>query len=895
MVSRWFSVWGLATALMVLAGQSWVCAAEFSALMLQTRSGTTSQSRLYVRDEMYRMDMKEGSTEFFVLVDRKEGLTWVVFPEDKEFMEMKNTSVQSLMNNPFESFRHSARQYELREVGRESFKGFDCRKVLVHSGDQALFQAWISDELGFPLKIANELEKGMLVELDRIQQGRADPSLFDIPDDYEQMKMPGASKPQKAPGPKKKPWMDKVASAEVLNTPVKKGDMGEGDIFRVSIAQGKALSIFASGGVRIYAFRQGQPVVKFVNSGRLNVYLSPEEADEIVLYNPTDSRFRDHARVKQGDMPERVLAAGEEKSFTMQPGGEFVARFINIVDSESTVFHTWHSQGEELPDSEMGPKSFRTKNLRAGKNFRSIHNQLQGKAPGDELLVRVLKGRVLVKAGQPFQPRTVQDTVQQQADPKPEPAKTGKKNTRSAQTVHEGDGSAKIKPATSKSEQHGGSGAANIMFILDASGSMWGEVEGRDKIAIAKEVMAGLIRDLPDNTRAGLVAYGHRRKGDCQDVEELVPIGPLDRDTLIRTIQGLSPKGKTPITRSVRVTAEKLKALEDETTIILVSDGRETCGGDPCALVRELKEAGLQFVMHVIGFDVTAEEREQLECMAEAGGGRYFTAKTAGEFEAAAQEVVQETRTVGFLEVTALRNGKPVSAHVQVFIPEKEEIASTARTSLNRSKPRVMRLQPGTYAVKVTDTGLSHHPSKTFADVQIELGKTIGITAEFEASSLKVMALKDGQPAKAYAYIFRGEERVARGSLKGDQGRTFDLLPGSYDVQVRDNSVPDKPEVWLKGVQIGPGETVERTAEFTQQGWLKLEAVKGGQPAKAYAYIFRGEERVARGSVKEDQGRTFDLLPGVYDLEVKGPDKEILEHKGIRIQSGQTETVTLQF
>ena len=69
----------------------------------------------------------------------------------------------------------------------------------------------------------------------------------------------------------------------------------------------------------------------------------------------------------------------------------------------------------------------------------------------------------------------------------------------------------------------------NIMFILDASGSMWGQVEGKAKIAIAKEVLTGLIEELPDGLKVGLVAYGHRRKGDCNDVEELVPLGVLDK------------------------------------------------------------------------------------------------------------------------------------------------------------------------------------------------------------------------------------------------------------------------------------------------------------------------------------------------------------------------------
>ena len=124
--------------------------------------------------------------------------------------------------------------------------------------------------------------------------------------------------------------------------------------------------------------------------------------------------------------------------------------------------------------------------------------------------------------------------------------------------------------------------SGNNVFILDASGSMWGQVDGTAKIAIAKEVLTGLIRELPDAAVVGLVAYGHRRKGDCDDVEELVALGPLDKETLVGRIQALSPKDKTPISRSVRLTADRLKGLEDETTIILVSDGKETCDPDPC-------------------------------------------------------------------------------------------------------------------------------------------------------------------------------------------------------------------------------------------------------------------------------------------------------------------------
>ncbi|MBW1702752.1 MAG: VWA domain-containing protein [Deltaproteobacteria bacterium] len=161
----------------------------------------------------------------------------------------------------------------------------------------------------------------------------------------------------------------------------------------------------------------------------------------------------------------------------------------------------------------------------------------------------------------------------------------------------------------------------SLIFILDASGSTLGQIEGRAKIDIVKEVMTDLVKELPDGLNVGLVAYGHRKKGDCRDVEQIVPLGPLDKNRMIAGIKGLSPKGKAPITLSILRVFEALKTYKEECTIVLVSNGKETCTGDPCNLVRRLKKIGIKFVMHVIGFDVSTEDKVQLECIAEAGGG----------------------------------------------------------------------------------------------------------------------------------------------------------------------------------------------------------------------------------------------------------------------------------
>jgi Ca-activated chloride channel family protein len=184
-------------------------------------------------------------------------------------------------------------------------------------------------------------------------------------------------------------------------------------------------------------------------------------------------------------------------------------------------------------------------------------------------------------------------------------------------------------------------GAGKVLFILDASGSMWGKVEGKDKIVVAKEVMINLVKELPDKIEVGLQAYGHRSKGDCNDIEVLVPIGGA-KETVIQEIQSINPKGKTPITKSFEVAGKKLKGVEEQTTVILISDGKETCGGDPCTLVKSLRQQGIHVRVHVVGFDVNKKEREQLVCIADAGGGRYFSAQNAMQLKEAFTEVKKE-------------------------------------------------------------------------------------------------------------------------------------------------------------------------------------------------------------------------------------------------------------
>ena len=219
----------------------------------------------------------------------------------------------------------------------------------------------------------------------------------------------------------------------------------------------------------------------------------------------------------------------------------------------------------------------------------------------------------------------------------------------------------------------------NAMIVFDASGSMWGQIEGKNKITIAKEALRDVVKNWRGGTRLGLMVYGHRKKGDCNDIEVMVPTGANTQATILRKVAAVSPKGKTPISRALRQAADALKFTEDKATVILISDGKETCDPDPCGTAKALKEQGIDFITHVIGFNVDAETDKQLACIAKATGGAYFSAKNAKELNEAvktvAEKVKKKPKTAPLPELTLTAHeegGKKVDATHYIYADGKQ-------------------------------------------------------------------------------------------------------------------------------------------------------------------------------------------------------------------------------
>lgn len=187
------------------------------------------------------------------------------------------------------------------------------------------------------------------------------------------------------------------------------------------------------------------------------------------------------------------------------------------------------------------------------------------------------------------------------------------------------------------------SGAA-IEFILDASGSMLQRLGSRRRIEVARDVLTDAVRGaIPAGTPVALRVFGHREAGSCRtDLE--VPLAPLDAAAMARRIQAVSAMNlaKTPIAGSLAKVEADLRGAKGRKVVVLVTDGAETCGGDPEKVVRELRDKGVDVTLNIVGFaiDDAALER-QFESWAALGGGRYFSARDQAALGAALAEAVR--------------------------------------------------------------------------------------------------------------------------------------------------------------------------------------------------------------------------------------------------------------
>jgi Mg-chelatase subunit ChlD len=190
---------------------------------------------------------------------------------------------------------------------------------------------------------------------------------------------------------------------------------------------------------------------------------------------------------------------------------------------------------------------------------------------------------------------------------------------------------------------------AAVELILDASGSMLQRMEGKRRIVVAKEVLTeAVLQHIPAGTPVALRVFGHKQADACRtDLE--IPLQPLDPKAAAAKIAGIQAMNlaRTPIADSLNAIRSDLKGASGGAAIVLVTDGEETCEGDPGKVIEALQAEGMQINLNIVGFAIdNVELAAQFKSWAELGGGRYFAANNQEGLSGALSEALKVSYTV---------------------------------------------------------------------------------------------------------------------------------------------------------------------------------------------------------------------------------------------------------
>ncbi|MFC4402914.1 vWA domain-containing protein [Gracilibacillus xinjiangensis] len=194
--------------------------------------------------------------------------------------------------------------------------------------------------------------------------------------------------------------------------------------------------------------------------------------------------------------------------------------------------------------------------------------------------------------------------------------------------VNEGDGEATM---TVKQNY-------NMAILLDASGSMANLEGDQTRMHLAKDAIENFVKELPGAANVSLYVYGHKgsssesdRPASCEAIEEVYPLGKFDRNKFTKALDQFEPAGWTPMASAIEYVENDWKELQGEeniNTIYIVSDGMETCDGDPVEAIQSLKESNVDPLINIIGYQVDNEGIEQLREMAEVAEAKFIDAKS---------------------------------------------------------------------------------------------------------------------------------------------------------------------------------------------------------------------------------------------------------------------------
>jgi Ca-activated chloride channel homolog len=423
-----------------------------------------------------------------------------------------------------------------------------------------------------------------------------------------------------------------------------------------------------------------------------------------------------------------------------------------------------------------------------------------------------------------------------------------------------------------------------LLFLLDGSGSMlekWGR-PNETKLSVARSILSRIIDSLRQDNKIELAlrVYGHQYapgQNNCKDTKLEVPFSPKNHSVIIDKMYHIQPKGVTPISYALLQAAQDFPTQAGYRNIlILITDGIESCGGDPCAISLALQRKGVFLQPYIIGLGMAAEK--SLEC-----AGNYLNADTPGRFFDILNDAIEKSfaQTTVSVHLIGLNQKRETNINVSFLDKNTGSSANEFVNYLDRNgEPDTIQVDP----LIRYDLMVSTLPPIIKRDVGIEQGRH---------TTVRIPVLQGNLLIKQEGTTTSSLQAIVREKGKGDVlhvqrfNETVRYLSGAYDVEVL--TLPRR----TFQAQLQPDKTF--TLVIPQAGVVNFNSINTGYGA---LYEVKNDGTQEWVCTLDNQKLVFalTLLPGQYRVAFRvknSPGSKYTTFKNFTVKAGKTHHIEI--
>lgn len=394
-----------------------------------------------------------------------------------------------------------------------------------------------------------------------------------------------------------------------------------------------------------------------------------------------------------------------------------------------------------------------------------------------------------------------------------------------------------------------------ILFLFDASQSMYARWETNTKFEIAKKLLGELVDSLQgiDQLELAMRVYGHTKRyppQDCDDTRLEVPFGKKNGYQIKARLDAISPSGTTPIARSLEECGKDFPSDPSRNIIILITDGIEECSGDPCAVSAALQKRGIVLKPFVIGLGISKDYLQSFECV-----GTYFDATNETQFRKVLDIVITQALNSTTAQVNLLdESGKATETNTAMTFYDQfsgRVLYNFMHTMNARGLPDTVQIDPlGNYKITVHTI-----PSVSKDSITLSPGKHNIIALETPQGDLR-LRIDGGNEYKKLQAIVRQKGKMETLFVQ-DFNSSVKYLTGKYDLEIL-----TLPRIYLEDVTVSQSKTT--TVQIPTPGIVTIQCNSPG-----YGTILLEEKNelkrvysLAENTLKE----SVVLQPGSYRI-----------------------------